>query len=130
MDLHPFHEFEDLGSVGITDRVFEVVAVFSVLVLFSLSDPPNTVGQSNKTKPISDVAIGELLNTAGDALEMGRYPQAVTIYRQVLKDYPETSFRDRIYVKLSEAYQKNQDPAHAASILEVFLDEFPNSGGY
>jgi branched-chain amino acid transport system substrate-binding protein len=111
-----------------TRRVFEAWSAIWILILVQAALLSTGAFRIPPAFALSDEAVEELLKTAEKALEEDRYTEAIAIYRQVLRDYPETAFRDRLHIKLAESFQKNHDPGGAAATLERFLDEFPDSG--
>ena len=73
-----------------------------------------------------DDPVGRLWFEARNYDLYGRLEKAKLIYDQLLKDYPEGTFRRRTIVFLSQLLIKQQRFEEARIILQQFLTEYPN----
>ena len=69
----------------------------------------------------------QMYQQAYDKLRNGHYSQSITLFNQLLTEYPAGEFSDNSQYWLGEAYKVNQDTKSARAAFTKLLETYPNS---
>ena len=98
-----------------------------VLSTILATNPSGAVSLDLRGDDSENFAVHGLIDTAVKALEDKRGNESIAIFRQILRDYPDTPLRGLVYRSLGQVYLENNDPVNAGFFFKKFIEEFPGS---
>jgi outer membrane protein assembly factor BamD len=96
------------------------LAVLALLTLTACS----SIDEKDDTKNLS---AGEIYAQAHEAIEDGRYEQAVKRLEKLQSRFPYGSYAQQAQMEIAYAYYKQGEPAPALSAIDRFVKVYPNN---
>lgn len=101
-----------------------IIIIVVVLTIFGSIDPYcNYIID----KGFTEKNAGRCLSGALIKQRMFKYRSAISVYKKVIKKFPQFEELDRVYYYMAHCYEKEDDATKAIAIYTEFIQKFPNS---